>query len=283
MSTAPHSDTPASRDAGMPAPSQPRHAGLSATRQSDMTTCPHPGPIGSSQRRHARDAPLAPPRPVKTVSDDRAKGAGRGKTTLSLSLACAAAAEGLSAVVVDLDPQASAASWGATGAGPTPRPSCPRKPRALRASSTRRQARALRSPSSTPRPAPGRARSPPPGPRIWCSYRAAPPSTTWRRSPAPATLVAAVAPATPVLCVLNAVPPRGPPGRGRRARCSPTSASRVAAPSLGQRAAVDYAAAAGQSAAEHDPRGRAAAEGRRALRRRRRTHRPDAGPPRVPR
>ena len=37
---------------------------------------------------------------------------GAGKTTLSVGLACAAAAAGLSAVVVDLDPQATAASWG---------------------------------------------------------------------------------------------------------------------------------------------------------------------------
>ena len=37
---------------------------------------------------------------------------GAGKTTLSLGLGCAAGAAGLSAVVVDLDPQATAASWG---------------------------------------------------------------------------------------------------------------------------------------------------------------------------
>ena len=46
---------------------------------------------------------------MMTVSVTAQKG-GAGKTTLSLALACAAAAEGLSAVVVDLDPQASAAS-----------------------------------------------------------------------------------------------------------------------------------------------------------------------------
>ena len=58
---------------------------------------------------------------MKTVSVIAQKG-GAGKTTLSLSLACAAAAEGLSAVVIDLDPQASAAIWSAVGrlAGLTP-------------------------------------------------------------------------------------------------------------------------------------------------------------------
>ena len=48
---------------------------------------------------------------MKTISVIAQKG-GAGKTTISLALACAAAAEGLSAVVVDLDPQGSAASWG---------------------------------------------------------------------------------------------------------------------------------------------------------------------------
>ena len=72
-------------------------------------------------------------------------------------------------------------------------------------------------------------------------------------------LVAAVAPRTPVLCVLNAVPPRGPREGQARALLADLGVP-VAAPHLGQRAAVDYAAAAGRSPAEHDPRGRAAAE-----------------------
>ena len=72
-------------------------------------------------------------------------------------------------------------------------------------------------------------------------------------------LVAAVAPRTPVLCVLNAVPPRGLREGQARALLADFGVA-VAAPRLGQRAAVDYAAAAGQSAAEHDPRGRAAEE-----------------------
>ena len=48
---------------------------------------------------------------MKVVSVVTQKGA-TGKTTLSLATACAAVADGLSAVVVDLDPQATAASWG---------------------------------------------------------------------------------------------------------------------------------------------------------------------------
>ena len=72
-------------------------------------------------------------------------------------------------------------------------------------------------------------------------------------------LVAAVAPRTPVFCVLNAVPPRGPREGQARALLADFGV-RVAAPRLGQRAIVDYGAAAGQSAAEHDPCGRAAEE-----------------------
>ena len=62
-----------------------------------------------------------------------------------------------------------------------------------------------------------------------------------------------------MLCVLNGVPPRGPREGQARALLADLEVA-VAAPSLGLRAAVDYAAAAGRSAAEHDPRGRAAAE-----------------------
>ena len=48
---------------------------------------------------------------MKVVSVFARKG-GTGKTTLSVATACAAAAEGLSTAIVDLDPQATAASWG---------------------------------------------------------------------------------------------------------------------------------------------------------------------------
>ena len=47
---------------------------------------------------------------MKIVAIISQKG-GAGKTTLALHLAAAAEAAGLSSVVVDLDPQASAAGW----------------------------------------------------------------------------------------------------------------------------------------------------------------------------
>ena len=48
---------------------------------------------------------------MKVISLQSQKG-GAGKTMLAVSLAVAAEREGLSAVVVDLDPQASASAWG---------------------------------------------------------------------------------------------------------------------------------------------------------------------------
>ena len=48
---------------------------------------------------------------MKVISVLAQKG-GTGKTTLSVAIACAATADGLSIVIVDLDPQATASSWG---------------------------------------------------------------------------------------------------------------------------------------------------------------------------
>ena len=181
---------------------------------------------------------------MKIVSVIAQKG-GAGKTTLSLILACAAAAEGLSAVVVDLDPQASAASaasWGDRRESDVPAvvpAQAPRLARILAAAAGQGVALARAADLVL---VPSR-------PAVYDVETVA----------GTRDLVAAVAPRTPVLCVLNAVPPRGPREGQARALLADFGVA-VAAPRLGQRAAVDYAAAAGQSPAEHDPRGRAAAE-----------------------
>ena len=72
-------------------------------------------------------------------------------------------------------------------------------------------------------------------------------------------VIRAVAPATRFLCVLNGVPPRGPRQPQARQLLDEMGVP-VCSASLGLRAAVDYAAAAGASAQEYEPRGKAAAE-----------------------
>ena len=57
--------------------------------------------------------------PMKTVAIESQKG-GTGKTTTALNLAVAAERAGQTAVVIDLDPQASAAGWKDTRAAETP-------------------------------------------------------------------------------------------------------------------------------------------------------------------
>src|SRR5258707_13932498 len=56
---------------------------------------------------------------MKTVAIESQKG-GTGKTTTSLNLAVAAERAGKAAVVIDFDPQASAAGWKDTRPGDTP-------------------------------------------------------------------------------------------------------------------------------------------------------------------
>ena len=215
------------------------------------------GPVGLAQRRPARGTPLAPPVAVKTVAVIAQKG-GAGKTTLSLSLACAAAAEGLSAVVVDLDPQASAASWGdrrESGAPAVVPAQAPRLARILAAAAG--QGVALAVVDTAPRAEQGAVAAARAADLVLVPSR--PAVYDVETVAGTRDLVAVVAPRTPVLCVLNAVPPRGPREGQARALLADLGVP-VAAPRLGHRAAVDYAAAGGLSAAEHDPRGRAAAE-----------------------
>ena len=197
------------------------------------------------------------PTPMKVLSVIAQKG-GAGKTTLSLAVACAAAVDGLSAVVVDLDPQATAASWGDRRAAEVPivipaQP--PRLGRILKAAAE--QGVDLAVVDTAPRveqSAVAAARA-----AHLVAVPCRPAVYDLETVAATRDLVAAVAPTTPVLCVLNGVPPRGP--REPQARELLADIGVALCPrAIGLRAAVDYAAAAGTSAAEYEPRGKAAAE-----------------------
>lgn len=194
---------------------------------------------------------------MKVLSVIAQKG-GTGKTTLSLAIACAAAADGLSAVVVDLDPQATAASWGdrRTAGSPVVVPAQPpRLHRILEAAV--QQGVDLAVVDTAPRVEQSAVAAARAADLVAVPCR--PAVYDLETVAATRDLVAAVAPGTPLLCVLNGVPPRGPRQPQARALLADIGVP-VCGPAIGLRAAVDYAAAAGTSAAEYEPRGKAAAE-----------------------
>ena len=194
---------------------------------------------------------------MKVISVIAQKG-GTGKTTLSLALACAAAADAHSAVVVDVDPQATAASWGDRRKSESPvviSAQPPRLDRILKAAAAQGVDFALVDTA----------------PRVEQSALAAARAADLVVIPCrPAVydletvvttldVVRAVAPATRYVCVLNGVPPRGQ--RQQQARDVLAAMGVPVCPaSLGMRAAIDYAAAAGLTAQEYEPRGKAATE-----------------------
>lgn len=194
---------------------------------------------------------------MKVLSVIAQKG-GAGKTTLSLAVACAAAADGLSAVVVDLDPQATAASWGdrRTAESPVVVPAQPpRLHRILEAAV--QQGVELAVVDTAPRVEQSAVAAARAADLVAVPCR--PAVYDLETVAATRDLVAAVAPGAPLLCVLNGVPPRGPRQPQARALLADIGVL-VCGPAIGLRAAVDYAAAAGTSAAEYEPRGKAAAE-----------------------
>ncbi len=194
---------------------------------------------------------------MKVVSVVAQKG-GAGKTTVSLATACAAAAGGLSAVVVDLDPQATASSWGdrRQPGVPVVLPAQPsRLPRILGAAAA--QGVDLAVVDTAPRVEQSAVAAAKEADLVVVPCRPA----VYDLETIVSTLdvVRAVAPSVRVLCVLNGVPPRGPRQQQAR-RVLADIGIDVCPASLGLRVAVDYAATAGLSAGEYEPRSKAAAE-----------------------
>ncbi len=194
---------------------------------------------------------------MKTVSVVAQKG-GTGKTTLCLAIACAAVRDGLAAAVVDLDPQATAASWGDRRDAELPvvlpaQP--PRLARVLDAADA--QGVDLAVVDTAPRVEQSAVAAARAADLVVIPCR--PAVYDLETVAATVDLIRAVAPAARFLCVLNGVPPRGPRQPQARQLLHDLGVP-VCAASLGLRAAVDYAAAAGASALEYEPGGKAAAE-----------------------
>ena len=193
---------------------------------------------------------------MKVVSVLAQKG-GTGKTTLAVAVACAAAADRLPTVVVDLDPQATAARSDrrASDAPVVLTAQPPRLARILDAAA--RQGIALAVVDTAPRVEQSAVAAAKAADLVVVPCRPA----VYDLETVVATLdvVRAVAPGVRTLCVLNGVPPRGP-RQGHARDVLARIGVAVCPASLGLRAAVDYAAAAGLSAQEHEPRSKAAHE-----------------------
>ena len=194
---------------------------------------------------------------MKVVSVIAQKG-GTGKTTLCLAIACAAVRDGFTAAVIDLDPQASATTWGdrrdselpvVVGAQP------PRLARILEAAAD--QGVDLAVVDTAPRVEQSAVAAAKAADLVVVPSR--PAVYDLETVAATIDLVRAVAPATRLLCVLNGVPPRGPRQPQARQVLDDMNIP-VCEAALGLRAAIDYAAAGGASAQEYEPRGKAAAE-----------------------
>lgn len=193
---------------------------------------------------------------MKTIALIAQKG-GSGKTTLALSLAVAAEAAGRATMIVDLDPQASSCKWGDRRQADAPiiidaQPS--RLPNALaKAAQAGVDLAIVDTPARIEQAAAEAARVAdlviiPTRPSIYDLE-------TLQTS---LDLIKGRA-KRPPLVVLNAVPPQS--GRREQAVQAVGGMGVATCPAfLGHRVAYEYAAQLGQSAAEYEPDGKAAAE-----------------------
>jgi chromosome partitioning protein len=192
---------------------------------------------------------------MKTIAIISQKG-GAGKTTLALHLAVAAERAGQTAVIIDLDPQASATSWKDSRPGETPA--------VVSAQSARLQA-VLDAAEK--------------GGAAFCIIDTAPHSESAALAAARAadlilipcrpaildlraisnTIDLAKIAGKPVAVVLNSVPPRGSLAEEAAAAVAGYGVD-VAPVQIGQRAAFMHALTVGQTAQEYEPAGKGADE-----------------------
>ena len=194
---------------------------------------------------------------MKVIAVIAQKG-GTGKTTLSLATAVAATAEGLSTAVIDLDPQATASSWSDRRQDESPvviSAQAARLPRILDAAEE--EGADLVVIDTAPRAEQAALAAVKAADLVLTPCR--PAIYDLETVMTTVELVRLAQQHTPLLCVLNGVPPRGP--RQQQARDVLTSLGVPVCPaSIGQRAAIDHAAALGLSAQEYESNGKAASE-----------------------
>ena len=193
---------------------------------------------------------------MQTLSLIAQKG-GTGKTTLALSLAVAAEAAGKTTLIIDLDPQASACKWGDRRTGEAPVVMDAQPSRIANALEKAAQAGVdfaiVDTPARVEQAAAEAAKVSdlviiPCKPSIY----------DLETLHATIDLVQSRAKRPPVV-VLNAVPAQGT--RHEQAMQAIRAMGVAVCPALiGQRVAFEYAAQLGQSAAEYEPDGKAAAE-----------------------
>ena len=183
---------------------------------------------------------------------------GCGKTTLALGLACCASANGHTTVVVDLDPQASAASWGdrRTSDAPAVLPAqAPRLGRILEAASE--QGVDVAYIDTAPRADQSALAAVKAAGLVLVPSR--PAIYDLETVMTTVELVRATQAHTPVRCVLNAVPALGRRPAQARALLAKAGVGTCTG-AIGMRAVVDHAAVSGQTPPEYEPSGKSAAE-----------------------
>jgi chromosome partitioning protein len=192
---------------------------------------------------------------MKVIAIISQKG-GAGKTTLAVHLATAAAAAGHTAAVIDLDPQATAASWADRRTAAAPEVisgQAARLPALMKAAENNgADFLILDTAPNADQTASLAARA---ADLVLIPCRAA----AFDLEAIETTLMLSKAAAKPAYVVLNAVPPRSSIGR-EAAEGLTTRGARVAPHQLTHRAAFAHGVIDGRTAQEFEPQGKAAEE-----------------------
>jgi chromosome partitioning protein len=181
---------------------------------------------------------------------------GAGKTTLAVHLAARAAADGRATAVIDLDPQATAASWGDRRQAEAPEVvsgQAVRLPALIKAAEDNgAEFLVLDTAPNADQTASLAARA---ADVVLIPCRPA----TFDLEAIATTLMLAKAAAKPSYVVLNAVPPRSPIGKEATEGLAQQGVQ-VASPVLTHRAAFSHGVIDGRTAQEYEPSGKAAQE-----------------------